>query len=437
MAQLTAKADQIVFKRDGVTEKFEGDPLSVFQELLDSRPCVRVSGLPPFVGGAVGFLGFDVYRYIEPFSFQAQDDLKLPDLHFSFFDEAVVVDHLTDKLWIIVLAQPTGNPDRAYIQALARIEALFCRVTRSPEHFGTKRFNLQSTICNLQFQSTHTRATFEAMVRKAKGFIADGEIYQANLSQRFTLPLTEEPWDLYRRLMEINPSPFSAYADFGDFQLVCASPERFLRVRDHVVETRPIAGTRPKGRSAVETARLRQELIFNEKERAEHLMLVDLERNDLGKVCRYGSVRVDELMMLEEYSHVIHIVSNVRGVLRPEVRPVDLIAAAFPGGTITGCPKIRCIQIIDSLEPVRRGLYTGSLGYVSYSGEMDLNLLIRTACVVGDSVYLQTGAGIVADSDPGKEFEETLHKAEALLQALSGSTATHELATASTASSAF
>lgn len=266
--------------------------------------------------------------------------------------------------------------------------------------------------------STHTRASFEAMVRRAKEFIADGEIYQANLSQRFSMPLSAWPWELYQRLRAINPSPFAAFADFGDLQIVSASPERFLRVQGRRVETRPIAGTRPKGATAVETARLRQELLLNEKERAEHLMLVDLERNDLGRVCRYGSVRVDELMGLEEYSHVIHIVSNVRGVLRSNVRSIDLIGAAFPGGTITGCPKIRSIEIIDQLEPVRRGLYTGSLGWVSATGDMDFNLLIRTAFVVGDSVHVQAGAGIVADSDPGREYEETLHKARALMEAI-------------------
>jgi anthranilate/para-aminobenzoate synthase component I len=253
------------------------------------------------------------------------------------------------------------------------------------------------------------------MVRRAKGFIADGEVYQANLSQRLSLRLSEEPWALYRQLTETNPSPFAAFADFGFLQIVSASPERLLRVSGGIAETRPIAGTRPRGGSAEETARLRRELILNEKERAEHLMLVDLERNDLGRVCRYGSVRVDDLMALEEYSHVIHIVSNVRGEPRPGTSLQDLLGAIFPGGTISGCPKIRCLQIIDALEPVRRQLYTGALGYVSFSGEMDFNLLIRTAFVHQGWVHVQAGAGIVADSDPGREYEETLHKAQALL----------------------
>jgi anthranilate/para-aminobenzoate synthase component I len=256
------------------------------------------------------------------------------------------------------------------------------------------------------------------MVRAAKSYIAAGDIYQANLSQQFSAPLREEPWVLYRRLMEINPSPFAAYADFGPFQIISASPERLLLVQGDLAETRPIAGTRPRGRTAVETARLREELILNEKERAEHLMLVDLERNDLGRVCRYDTVKVDDLMGLEEYSHVIHIVSNVRGRLRRGTRFRDLLAALFPGGTISGCPKIRCLEVIDELEPVRRHFYTGSLGYLSYTGDMDLNILIRTAVAAGGQVHVQAGAGIVADSDPGREYEETLHKAQALLETL-------------------
>ena len=254
------------------------------------------------------------------------------------------------------------------------------------------------------------------MVLRAKELIAAGDIYQANLSQRFSAPLREEPWSLYRRLMEINPSPFAAFADFGPFQIVSASPERLFRVNGDLLETRPIAGTRPRGATAVENARLRRELLLNEKERAEHLMLVDLERNDLGRVCRYDTVRVDDLMALEEYSHVIHIVSNVRGRLQPGTGLRRLLAALFPGGTISGCPKIRCLEVIDALEPVRRHFYTGSLGYISASGEIDLNILIRTAVVTGGQVHVQAGAGIVADSDPGREYEETLHKAQALLE---------------------
>lgn len=422
---LTAKGRQITVRGASGTRRFEGDPLEALQQRLDEMRAVRVPGLPPFVGGGVGFFGFDLYRLLERVPARAVDDLRLPDLQFFFTDSAVVIDHEQECLWIVALAEAGVGPDRAYDAAMGRIEKLRERLARDCRPS-------QSVIGEAApARSTHTRESFGAMVREAKRFIADGDIYQANLSQRFSAPLQGDPWAFYRRLQAINPSPFSAFAEFDGLTLVSASPERFLRVRRGLVETRPIAGTRPRGRTAAENARLRQALILNDKERAEHLMLVDLERNDLGRVCRYGSVRVDELMALEEYSHVIHIVSNVRGRLKPETRPVDLVAATFPGGTITGCPKLRSIEIIDRLEPVRRQLYTGALGYISATGDMDLNLLIRTAFIKDGTVHVQAGAGIVADSDPGLEYEETVHKARALLETFHAEVPTEELVGAS------
>ncbi|MDO8729707.1 MAG: anthranilate synthase component I family protein [Candidatus Omnitrophota bacterium] len=383
-----------------------GDPFSALEKKLASRRAVRIPGFPPFVGGAVGVIGFEASKLLEQLPSRAEDDLHLPDLAFLFFDEAIVLDHQEEKLWVIAL-RPT------YDEAVAEIDRLLERLRRPA---GRRGLPPASPAAGLT--STHTRESFEAMVRRAKEFIAAGDIYQANLSQRFSAPLREEPWSLYRRLTEINPSPFAAFADFGSFQIVSASPERLIRVRGDRAQTRPIAGTRPKGATAVETARLRRELLLNEKERAEHLMLVDLERNDLGRVCRYDTVRVDDLMGLEEYSHVVHIVSNVQGRLKTGTGFRELMAALFPGGTISGCPKIRCLEVIDELEPVRRHFYTGSLGYLSDTGEMDLNILIRTAVVKEGQVHVQAGAGIVADSDPGREYEETLHKAQALLEVM-------------------
>ncbi|MBI3312005.1 MAG: anthranilate synthase component I family protein [Candidatus Omnitrophica bacterium] len=401
------------------SERFEADPLETLQELLDRRKAVSVPGLPPFVGGAVGYFSYDAVRLFEAIPAAAENDLPLPEIAFLFCDETVVLDHAEGWLWAIVTVDPSETPDSAYDSASARAEELLRRATRSAPWVasaGSGRTEEGS------LRSTHTRASFETMVREAKRFIASGEIYQANLSQRFDVPLSETPWEMYRKLTRINPSPFSVYADFsipgGGLQIVSASPERLLRLGGGWAETRPIAGTRPRGRSAVETARLRQELLFNEKERAEHLMLVDLERNDLGRICRYGSVRVDAFMGLEEYSHVIHIVSNVRGRLRPDAGFSQAVRALFPGGTITGCPKIRCMEIIERLEPVRRQLYTGSFGYISDGGGLDLNILIRTAVVRGGRLYFQAGAGIVADSDPSREYEETLHKAQAVLEIL-------------------
>ncbi len=257
------------------------------------------------------------------------------------------------------------------------------------------------------------------MVRRCKEYIAAGDIYQANLSQRLSAAIgNADPLRLYRILRTINPSPFAAFLDFGDLQLVSSSPERLVRLREGVADTRPIAGTRRRGTDQAEMRELSAELLTNEKERAEHIMLLDLERNDLGKVCEYGTVSVDEFMVVEDYSHVIHIVSNVRGSLAPGRDAFDLVGAVFPGGTITGVPKVRCMEIIDELEPVARGPYTGSIGYFSNTGDMDLNIIIRTFVIKDGHAYIQAGAGIVADSDPEREYFETLQKAEALKKAL-------------------
>jgi len=256
-------------------------------------------------------------------------------------------------------------------------------------------------------------------VKRCMEYISAGDIFQANLSQRLSAHVKGvDPLNLYRILREINPSPFSAFFDTGDMQLVSSSPERLVRLYDGVVETRPIAGTRPRGTDPVRNGILQKELLTNEKERAEHIMLVDLERNDIGRVCRFGSVSVDEFMVLESYSHVTHIVSNVTGRINPDNDAFDLIRAVFPGGTITGVPKIRCMEIIDELEPTARGPYTGSLGYISYTGDMDLNIIIRTFVIRDGWAHVQVGAGIVADSEPEKEYFETLYKAEALIKTL-------------------
>jgi len=376
---------------------------------------VTVEGLPPFVGGAVGVFGYDLGQRFERWPRRAVDDLRLPDLCVGLYETVVAVDHVDGAVWVITRMMPDGDPDRAYDAAAARLDALARRLRASPHPDPLPR---GARGIPLEIVAEMDQAVFEGMVREAQRWIADGEIYQANLSQRLRAPLTESPWGLYRRLREVNPSPFAAYFDAGDIQLVSASPERLVRRVGDVVETRPIAGTRPRTGDPIEDRRLLDELIAHPKERAEHLMLVDLERNDLGRVCDYGSVAVTDLMMLEQYSHVSHIVSNVRGRLSPGRDWLDVLAAVFPGGTITGCPKVRAIECIDALELVRRQWYTGSIGYVSFTGAMDLNLIIRSAIITGGQVYVQAGAGIVADSDPAREYDETLHKAQALLVAL-------------------
>jgi anthranilate/para-aminobenzoate synthase component I len=257
------------------------------------------------------------------------------------------------------------------------------------------------------------------IVERVKEYIAAGDIFQANLSQRVSARINDKkPLDLYKILREINPSPFAGFFDFGEYHIVSSSPERLIRIKDGIIDTRPIAGTRPRGKNGKEDEAMRAELLLNKKERAEHIMLIDLERNDLGRVSEYGSVRVDELMITEDYSHVIHIVSNITGKLAAGKDCFDAIKAAFPGGTITGVPKVRCMEIIDELEPVRRGPYTGSIGYIGFSGNMDLNIIIRTFVIKDGMAYVQAGAGLVADSDPELEYFETLKKAEALIRTL-------------------
>ncbi len=282
-----------------------------------------------------------------------------------------------------------------------------------------KRRNSKLLTLNSELHYEMSKEQYMDIVRRAKEYIAAGDIFQANISLRVSADIGDiKPWSLYEILRSINPSPFAGYIDFGDYQIVSSSPERLLKVKDGVIETRPIAGTRPRGRDMKEDELMRTELLLNEKERAEHIMLIDLERNDIGRVSDYGSVHVDELMITEDYSHVIHIVSNVKGNLASWKNCFDAIKAAFPGGTITGVPKVRCMEIIDELEPVSRGPYTGSFGYIGFSGSMDLNIVIRTFVIKDGFAYVQAGAGIVADSDPEKEYYESLKKAEALIRTL-------------------
>jgi aminodeoxychorismate synthase component I len=378
----------------------------------------RPPGFPPFYGGAIGYFGYDVARWFERLPAPPDDDLALPDAELAFFDLAAVVDHHKQELWLIFC--PFGERfvkeprEQLYEEGAARLLALETRLTGLlPDPPDSSP---QVAPCIIPGMS---EADYAQRVRRCLEYIAAGDIYQANLSHRFAVELGgHSPRSIYRRLREINPSPFAALLELPDVTLVSCSPERLVRLFGDEVETRPIAGTRPRGASADEDRLLVEDLLMSPKERAEHIMLVDLERNDLGRVCAYGSVRVDEFMAVERYSHVSHIVSNIRGRLAPGRDALDLLRAVFPGGTVTGVPKVRCMEIIDELEPVRRGPYTGSIGYLSAGGDLDLNIIIRTLVLAGERAYLHVGAGIVADSDPLREYQETLFKAEALLKAL-------------------
>ncbi len=411
-------------------------PLERLRELLACYRQKPVAGLPPFQGGAAGLFCYDFVRYFERIPVNTVDDLNLPDAHFFMIDRLIAFDHRERKAWIIVCpgaretvlgyseSSSTGEQQRAEAgDAASAIEERLLQNTlqQTPEPAGAPPGGQDIPLQRQKIEIAHDvgREDYLAMVRRAREYIAAGDIFQTNLSLRVSAAIEGyDPWEIYRILREINPSPFAAYADFGDYQIVSSSPERLVRVRDGIVDTRPIAGTRPRGKDAGEDHRMRQELLLNEKERAEHIMLIDLERNDIGRIADYGSVQVDELMVTEEYSHVMHIVSNVEGRLAEGKDSLDVIAAVYPGGTITGVPKVRCMEIIDELESFRRGPYTGSLGYIGFSGSMDLNIIIRTFLIRNNRAYIQAGAGIVADSDPEREYHECLKKAEALLKTL-------------------
>jgi aminodeoxychorismate synthase component I len=405
-------------------------PLVKLRELMENYRTGRVPGLPPFTGGAVGFFSYDFAHQFEKLPRKAAVDLDIPEAYFVFVDLVVAFDHALKKKWVIVnpgareqeLGFRRPGPeqwDGLYYMAVDRLTVLANVLRRAAMSGDAAAFDKKKAIQPVPVTSNLTQAEFEVMVRRSKEYIAAGDIYQTNLSQRLSLRIGDaDTLRLYKILREINPSPFAAYLDFGDLQLVSSSPERLVRLHEGAVDTRPIAGTRRRGSDHAETRGLSAELLTNEKERAEHIMLLDLERNDIGKVCDYGTVAVDEMMVVEDYSHVIHIVSNVRGTLKEGRDAFDLVRAVFPGGTITGVPKVRCMEIIDELEPVARGPYTGSIGYISNSGDMDLNIIIRTFVVKDGQAYIQVGAGIVADSDPTREYFETLQKAEALKKAL-------------------
>ena len=384
------------------------DLLKQLQSILNNFKSEGIDYLPHFWGGAVGYFSYDVARHFEKIPTIAVDDLNIPEIYIGFTDEVIVFDHDEKILKIITRLKRDDN----YEYGVERLNRLASAIT---SHHSPV-ISHQMTARNLK--SNMTKSKFTNMVKRAKEYIREGDIFQANLSQRFEAEFEGDPWEFYKRLNEINPSPFGGYINFDDMSIVSASPERLIKINGKYIETRPIAGTRPRGKSSQNDIALSKELLLNEKERAEHIMLVDLERNDLGRVCKYGTVKVDELMILESYSHVWHIVSKVVGELKDDVKFIDILRACFPGGTITGCPKVRCMEIIEELEPVRRGIYTGSMGYIGYDGRIDLNIIIRSALVKNGKIYFYAGAGIVADSNPEKEYEETLFKAEAIMEAL-------------------
>jgi len=410
-----------------------GDPLETLHTLLeqfqittDTPHTVLPSKMPFTHGGVVGFFSYELVHQIEHIP-ATQENPGIPDIYLLFLNCYIIFDHGQDLIHIIYNPTPEiqsgTTPETAHQNANTRMTAIEKMITASPSPPRPQTQKETSDTSKIVIKPDTTKAHYMDMVRRALSYIAAGDIFQANLSQRFSAPCSEDTlFEIYRRLWEINPSPFSCFLDFGAIQIASASPERLLRMiktgEGDIVETRPIAGTRPRGQTSDQDRGFVNALYQSEKERAEHLMLVDLERNDLGKVCEYGTVEVDALMHLEKYSHVSHLVSNIKGKLRENTSPLKVLKALFPGGTITGVPKIRCMEIISELEQKPRGIYTGSIGYIGFDGEMDLNIAIRTWVQNNGEISFQVGAGIVADSDPEKEYEETLQKAKALMKAL-------------------
>jgi len=394
-----------------------GNPLERLREFMKAYRPVTVPGLPRFVGGAVGYLSYDMVRTFEDLPSRQKDHVNLPDFAFLLTDTLLIFDNVAHTIKVVVNAHVTSTHDRdikgAYRAATERIEQMIARLRRPLRRTRPHRRRKPTT-----FTPNVSKADFEKMVDRTKEYIRAGDIVQAVLSQRWEANVQAPPLQLYRALRVVNPSPYMYYLRVAGVELVGSSPETLVRCEDGVISVRPIAGTRRRGHSAEEDQQLERRLLADEKERAEHVMLVDLGRNDVGRVARQGSVTVDSLMHVERYSHVMHIVSNVTGRLDASHTAYDVLRACFPAGTVSGAPKIRAMEIIDELEPTRRGPYAGAVGYFSFSGNMDMCINIRTVVIKKHQAFVQAGAGIVADSNPEHEYEETCNKARAMMKAI-------------------
>ncbi len=392
------------------------DPLTLIEAEMKGYRAVTLPGLPRFTGGAVGFIGYEYVTRIEPtVKPAAKDELGLPLLYFMLSDSLLIFDRAKQTLRLCVNAHIQGNAGAAYDAAVTELRELYAILRHPRELAPAPMVEVgQLTVPPGNF----TQQKFEAVVNEAKEFIRAGDIIQVVPSQRFSKPFDRAPLDLYRALRTVNPSPYMFILEAGDFAIVGASPEVHVRLTDGLVEIRPIAGTRKRGATPAEDTALEKDLLADEKELAEHLMLVDLARNDIGRVCTYGSISVPEKMVIERYSHVMHIVSQVEGRIAPEHNAYDLLRATFPAGTVSGAPKIRAMQIIAEKEPVQRGFYAGALGYFGYDGNMDTCIMLRTSLIKDGQIHIQAGAGIVADSVPASEYQETIGKASALFKAV-------------------
>ncbi len=399
-----------------VSEEETDDPLQYVEDYLNFFKVYEAECLPKFHGGLVGYFGYDTIRYIEPKLADCPnpDKHQTPDILLMLSDELVVYDNLASSMFIVVHVDP--SEDQAWKSGQERLEQLEQKLHKT--RLVRKHDAAPQMVKEDDFTSESTREDYEAAVEKARQYIIDGDAMQIVLSQRLSIPFKQKPIDLYRALRSLNPSPYMYYLNLGDHYVVGSSPEILVRMEDRTVTVRPIAGTRPRGKDREADLALERELLADPKELAEHLMLIDLGRNDAGRVSQTGSVELTEKMIVERYSHVMHIVSNVEGKLKPGMSAMDVLRAAFPAGTVSGAPKIRAMEIIDELEPVKRGIYSGAVGYISWSGNMDTAIAIRTAVIKDEQLYIQAGAGIVYDSVPENEWAETMSKARAIFRAV-------------------
>ncbi|MBM3999489.1 MAG: anthranilate synthase component I [Planctomycetes bacterium] len=418
--QLSASGESLTIRdASGTRTESCADPLRELQDRVERVRAASIADLPPFTGGAIGYAGYDVARYSERLPHPPLDDRRLPDLSFGFFDQLVVFDNVQKTMFVIALAH-VGDADSArsaYDAACGRVDRIAERLAARHDGLAPADIAVEGPP-RIAYTSNFERTDFEKAVERCVEYIRAGDIFQVVLSQRLAVDLTADPFELYRTLRVVNPSPFMFFLRTRDCTLVGSSPEILCRVVDGRVTVRPLAGTRPRGATPDDDQRLADELLADPKERAEHVMLVDLGRNDVGRVAEYGSVELSDIMVIERYSHVMHITSNVTGRLAQSRTPFDALRACLPAGTVSGAPKVRAMQIIDELEPHRRGPYAGAVGYIDYRGNMDTCIALRTVVVAGGTAYIQAGAGIVADSRPSSEYQETLNKARGLLKAM-------------------
>jgi para-aminobenzoate synthetase component 1 len=428
---MSSRGSEISLIRGQEHEVQYGNPFDALDKLLEAYKLDHYPAPVPFLGGAVGYFSYDLCHFVERLPSTAIDDFKLPESCFAFYDSIVAFDHLEKKVYLVATGFPESEERQRLRRARMRLEEMKdqlcstdsvvaseakqsrdrdCFVATAPRNDGQSK--------EIKLKSNFTPEEYKRAVNKVREYIAAGDVFQVNLSQRFEADLKISPFELYKRLRTVNPAPFASYLNLPGVAIVGASPERFLKVRSDLVETRPIKGTRPRGGDSTEDERLAYELIHSNKDRAENVMIVDLERNDLGRVCHYGTVKVTELAILETFPTVFHLTSTVIGRLRRGKSNIDLLKATFPGGSITGAPKVRAMEIIDELEPTKRSVYTGSIGYLSFNEDMDMNIVIRTFLIKEGKAYFQVGGGIIYDSEPEAEYMETLDKARALIRAL-------------------